>query len=367
MATPIQKFQKELSDIKFALDVSAIVAITDSSGKITYVNDKFCQISKYKREELLGRDHRMINSGLHPPEFFHALWKTIAGGGVWQGEIRNRAKDGTFYWVDTTIVPFIDDQGKPYQYIAIRHEITRRKRMETAVRELSRKIIEAQEAERERISREIHDDLGQSLATLKMLIQTSIHELETHPDHLPVARDKVVQSLDRIIGKTRRLSHGLRPSTLDVLGLSTSLLSLVNDVRDTNPGMTIDVTTCDIDNLEFEGEVINLFRIIQESLANVVKHARARHAMISVSRHGDRLVVEVSDDGKGFDKRDIERQGGIGLSTMKERARLLNGTLEITARPGGGARLMVMIPVRDSRSGRDKAEPETLPDTERIS
>ncbi|MBD2256275.1 PAS domain S-box protein [Pseudanabaena sp. FACHB-2040] len=175
----------ELTGMQFALDQAAILAITDCQGTIEYVNDKFCEISKYSREELLGQNHRILNSGYHPKEFFHHLWSTIRQGQIWYGEIKNRAKDGTIYWVNTTIVPFLDGQGSPHQYMAIRFDITPQKQAEADLQELN-DSLEAQVKERtaqlrqalsfeatlKRITDKVRDSLDES-----QILQTAVQAL----------------------------------------------------------------------------------------------------------------------------------------------------------------------------------------------
>ncbi|MCC5669295.1 PAS domain S-box protein [Nostoc sp. CHAB 5784] len=168
----LQKSIRELEAFKFALNAHSLVAITEKTGRITYVNDQFCQISKYSREELLGQDHRIINSGHHTKGFFANLWKTIVQGKIWKGEIKNKAKDGSFYWVDTLIAPMLNSDGKPYQYVSIRTDITQRKLSELALLERSRLSL---------LSAEVSLALSQS-GTLPEILQNCTNPISQYLD-----------------------------------------------------------------------------------------------------------------------------------------------------------------------------------------
>ncbi|WP_312473558.1 PAS domain S-box protein [Neobacillus sp.] len=337
MDVDFQQMKNELIDYKFALDTSSIVAITDSQGMITYVNDQFCQISKYSREELVGNDHRIINSGYHPKNFFKDMWITLGSGKVWKGEIRNRAKDGTYYWVDTTIVPFLSEKGKPYQYLAIRYEITERKRVEQELQKMMTTIIDVQEEERKRLSRNLHDGIGQNLYSHLITINRLLSEMD-HP-----LLQQMQKEATQLIEEIREISWELRPSVLDDLGLVPAIRSYLSRYSDHyNIDVYFDCVLNRRLNISIE---LTIYRIIQEALTNIRKYANVSTATVTVREMDNVVRVLVEDKGMGFDRE--KPSLGVGLFSMDERARSVGGELMVTTSPGKGTKIILEVPFSD--------------------
>ncbi|ETI70600.1 PAS domain-containing sensor histidine kinase [Neobacillus vireti] len=331
----LKKSMQELVDIKFALDESSIVAITDSRGIITYVNDQFCRISKYSKEELLGHDHRIVNSGYHSRDFFQEMWRTIGSGQVWKGEIRNRAKDGSFYWMDTTIVPFLNEKGKPYQYLAIRYEITERKRVEQELQKMMSSIIGVQEEERKRLSRNLHDGIGQNLYSHLITINRLLSEMD-HP-----LLQQMQTEATQLIEEIREISWELRPSVLDDLGLVPAIRSFLARYSE---HYNIDVFFDCVLNQRLDISIeLTIYRIIQEALTNTRKYAAVTEAMVTIREMDDVVRVMIEDKGRGFDIR--KQTPGVGLFSMDERARAVNGGFSIYSSPGMGTKIILEIPI----------------------
>ncbi len=227
----VKRKTAELTDYKYALDQFSIVSIADEKGLIKYVNDNFCKISGYTAAEQIGFHHCIVSSHRHPAQFIEDLWLTISKGRVWKGEFCNETKDKSIYWVDMTIIPFLNEKNEPYEYLILEDDITERKtavellsRSYQDIRELASHLQDVREEERASIAREIHDELGQQLTGLKMDLSW-IAKRKAVQDDIEAKQKAVIilNLLDTAIKTVRKIATDLRPSILDDLGLIAAI------------------------------------------------------------------------------------------------------------------------------------------------
>ncbi len=343
---------KNLADTNFALNQAAIVATTNVKGEITFVNDKFVEISKYPRGELLGQDHRIINSGYHSKEFIRDLWHTIANGRIWRGEIRNRAKDGSIYWVDTTIVPFLDERRKPYQYMAIRYEITDRKHSEERLRE------QAALASLGEMAAVVAHEVKNPLAAIKGALQVIGGRIPGTSRDRAIVGDIVarVDSLNDIVQDllvfARPREPQLAPVALaDLLESTTALLR--KDPVHSNLQMEISGA-----NPIVQADLEQLRTVFLNLLLNAAQ-ASGSSGRLAVSVAADDLAatVSIADNGPGIPEEIREkvfepffttkhRGTGLGLPTARRVVERHRGAVEIDCPAGGGTVVRVTLPMQ---------------------
>jgi two-component system CheB/CheR fusion protein len=348
----LDRSMKDLADTNFALNQAAIVATTNVKGEITFANDRFLEISKYPREELLGRDHRIINSGYHSKEFIRELWQTIARGQIWRGELRNRAKDGSIYWVDTTIVPFLDERGKPYQYMAIRYDITDRKRSEVKLRE------QAALARLGEMAAVVAHEVKNPLAGIRGALQIIGGRMAQDSRDRAIVGEVVgrVDALNDIVQDLLVFARPREPqlSPVPLASLLESTAALLR--RDpAHAGVAVAVTganpVAQIDPDQLKTVFLNL-------LLNAAQ-AGGAGARIRVDVAADDLsaTVAVSDNGPGIPP-DVRarifepffttkhRGTGLGLPTAQRVVERHRGTIDVACPPEGGTVVTVTLPLQ---------------------
>jgi len=329
--------QTHLQSLVSALNEHATVAITDHEGTILYVNDKFCSISGYSREELLGNNPRILNSGHHSKAFFQELWSTIKSGKSWHGEIQNRTKNNDFYWVKTTIMPVPSEQPSKSNFVAILTDISAQQRLE-------KELLEVSEREQVRLGSELHDSLAQDLVAIGLqsrILQDSLQRLGLEKESQEA--HTLTQGISDAIRKVRDFSRGLSQLKLHEDGFCLSLRQFCESLSEIY-GIPCDFT-CHSAIEPSDSSVSNhLFRIAQEALRNAARHSGGNHILISLSQEEHSWILDTSDNGNGICDSDFKK--GIGLSIMRYRANLLGGRLVITGKRQKGTRVVCEIPVR---------------------
>jgi len=330
----------------------------DTEGNIAFVNRSGEEISGYKVSELVGKNFAPL---VHPEDLpkVKDLFLDTLQGRFHNFELRFYAKDGKIHVLSVNSAPLYENSSV-IGLFSIGRDITERREAEEALREsekqlrhLSSQLLTAQEKERSRISRELHDELGGALAVLKL--RCSLIEKSLQKDETGVREEckQNVQYIDQIIENVGRLSRDLSPSILEDLGLSAALRRLIDNlVKNYNTKVASDIV--DVDHLFQKDAQIMIYRIFQEALTNIGKYAQARNVSMKVKKDEDRISFFVEDDGKGFDvKHAAMEEGserGLGLATMDERARMLGGSFDLWSEEGKGTRITLSIPIKKGKS-----------------
>jgi PAS domain S-box-containing protein len=342
--------RRELLEFKYALDQSSIVAITDASGRISYVNDMFCRISQYSRDELIGQDHRMVNSGFHSKEFIRGLWHTIQAGQVWKGEIRNRAKDGSFYWVDTTIVPFVGEDGRPYQYLAIRSDITKRKLADQALLEQGALVRLGEMAAV--VAHEVKNPLAGIAGALQVIRSRLPPESAD-----PVILDEILERIAALNATVQDLLIFARPRELvvDRVRLLPMLVGTA-ELLERDPvarGVSVEFPADDV-VLTADGE--QLRQVMLNVLLNAAQATGGLGTIRITTEVADgRCRISVADNGAGVPPEVIERvfepfvttkhRGtGLGLAIARRVVEAHGGEISVECPPSGGTVVTFELP-----------------------
>jgi PAS domain S-box-containing protein len=347
------------------------VVMTDAAGCIQSVNPAFCAISGYTASEAQGLPLRVLRHPRQKPWFYSALWGDVLAGVSWQGELLARRRDGSEFIAMLSLRPMMGADGSVNSVVTVISDISQRRHAEHALQELHHKLelrvgqrtaelqqangqlrqlsahmASVKEEERKRIAREIHDELGQNLLALRMDI-SQLHARVGHRDTRFGQRvTAALSTIDATLRSVRGIMNELRPAVLD-LGLTAALEWLVKDFR-SRSGIDCRLRLPhDAGFARIDGETATvLFRIVQESLANVLRHSGASYVEVALDEEGGQILLTIEDNGIGIEPQHRDKSGSFGLIGIAERVEALNGHFHLHEyEPGAGTRLSVRLPV----------------------
>lgn len=331
------------------------ICITDPDGFIEYVNPRTIELSGFSFDELINENARIFSSGEKPKEEYAQLWQTIKSGNIWSGELHNKKKNGELYWESTSISPIFNKENQITHFLSIKEDVTERKLADIALsnseeqlRKFASHLQNVREEEKVALAREIHDDLGQILVALKIdmgLLKNRVVKSNTSigSEAILAKFDNMVALIDKTIKTARRIMDGLRPELIELHGFVGAATFYLGEFEDRHQ------ITCkfisEIPEIKMNSQQsLAFFRILQEALNNIAKHSKATFVKINLRKKPNKLILEIIDNGIGFDKNNSGRQDSYGMIGMKERVVLLGGELDIRSEVGSGTIVKVKVP-----------------------
>ncbi len=362
---------------KFAIDQHAIVSIADVQGNITYVNDRFCDISGFSRDELIDKNHRLVKSDEHPPEFYRNMWRTISAGDVWHGEIKNAKKnrsDG--YWVYATIVPFLNDHGKPDKYISIRTDITAQKKLEMTLSRQQTELIEAkhiaEEASKSKsmflatMSHEIRTPMNGVLGMLHLLAKSNLDAKQRHQVGIAISSSELLLSVINDILDFSKIEAGkleLEAVPFDPVALVEETTILLASAAQNKKLELICKVDPKLPSL-VKGDSIRLRQILTNLVGNAIKFTSQGEVVVSLAEgmYEEGLEFSVSDTGIGMteeqsqkvlnaftqaDSSTTRKYGGtgLGLAISNRLVMKMDGELRVESASGSGSKFSFCLPL----------------------
>jgi PAS domain S-box-containing protein len=327
-----------------ANNAPVMIWMSGAEKQITYLNQTWVDYTGRPLDEVLGQRWAPV---LHPDDAERSrevYEKAFERREIFQMEHRLRRHDGEYRWVVTAGVPRYDADGAFVGYIGTAVDITERKLAEEALSTVSQKLIGAHEEESTRIARELHDDINQRLAVVNM----SLNGLKQSPSASAADLERIGEvrrQIADLVSDIQALSHDLHPAKLELLGLEAAAAGFCEELSNRH-GITIDVHFENIPKALPAEISLSLYRVLQEALQNVVKHSVSGHAHVSLCGHSDNLTMAIQDSGAGFDPHEAMRGRGLGLTSMKERLKVVGGQLSIHSQRGRGTTIHAVAPLR---------------------